>query len=66
MEINMIKKIMYTLDYQRFFPNRRLSEMIEDVEQRYTALSDETLLCVSAAGEPYRMDDENGNSGRTI
>ena len=40
--------------------------MIEDVERRYTELSDEDLFFVSAAGESYRMDDENDNSGRTI
>jgi hypothetical protein len=36
--------------------------MIEDVQQRYTSLSDEDLFFVSAAGESYRMDDENGNA----
>lgn len=55
----MVSRIKYTLDYQRFSPNSRLSEIIEDVQRRYTALSDEDLLFVSAAGEPYRMDDEN-------
>lgn len=57
----MINRIKYTLDYQKFSPNSRLSKMIEDVERRYTALSDEDLLFVSAAGEPNRMDDENDN-----
>ena len=55
----MISRMKYTLDYQRFSPNSRLSELIEDVQRRYTALSDEDLLYVSAAGEPYRLDDEN-------
>ena len=58
----MIKKIKYTLDYQKFSPNSRLSQMIEDVESRYTALSDEDLFFVSAAGESYRMDDEDDNT----
>lgn len=56
---NMVSRIKNTLDYQRFSPNSRLSEIIEDVQRRYTALADEDLLLVSAAGEPYRMDDEN-------
>jgi hypothetical protein len=47
------------MDYQRFSPNSRLSEMIDKVEQRYTELNDEDLFFVAAAGESYRMDDEN-------
>ena len=62
MEVNMINKIKYTLDYQKFSPNSRLSKMIADTERRYTALSDEDLFFVSAAGESYRMDDENDNA----
>lgn len=65
MEVNMIEKMKYIFDYQRFSSNNRLSEMIEEVERRYTALSDEDLFFVSAAGEPCRMDDENVKSGRT-
>ena len=61
----MINKMKYTLDYQKFSPNSRLSKMIDSVEQRYTELSDEDLLFVSAAGESYRMDDENVNPDRT-
>ena len=61
----MIQKIKYTFDYQKFSPNSRLSKMIEDVQQRYTSLSDEDLFFVSAAGESYRMDDENVNPDRT-
>jgi hypothetical protein len=61
----MISRIKYILDYQRFSPNSRLSELIEDVQRRYTALSDEDLLYVSAAGEPYRMDDENDIAARS-
>ena len=61
----MISRIQYTLDYQRFSPNSRLGEIIEDVQRRYTALSDEDLLFASAAGEPYRMDDENDIPSRT-
>ena len=62
----MIQKIKYTFDYQKFSPNSRLGEIIEDVQRRYTALSDEDLLIVSAAGESYRMDEDNGESNRTI
>ena len=60
----MINKMKYTLDYQKFSPNCRLSKIIDSVQQRYTELSDEDLFFVSAAGESYRMDDENVNSER--
>ena len=66
MEVNMINKMKYTLDYQKFSPNSRLSKMIESVEERYSELSDEDLLFVSAAGESYRMDDENVKSDGEI
>ena len=62
----MVRRIKFTLDYQRFSPKSRLNEIIEDVQRRYTALSDEDLLIVSAAGESYRMDEDNGESNRTI
>lgn len=54
--INRMKKIF---DYQRFSPNSRLSEIIDNVEQRYTQIHDDDLFFVAAAGEPNRMDDEN-------
>lgn len=56
-----MKNLKLTFDYQRFSPNSRLSAMIEDVESRYTELSDEDLFFVAAAGEAYRMDDDNDN-----
>lgn len=62
----MMNNLEYIFDYQKFSPNSRLSEMIADVEHRYSALSDEDLLFVSAAGESYRMDDKNDNSDRNI
>jgi hypothetical protein len=65
MEVNMINRIKNTMDYQKFSPNSRLSKMIGDTERRYTELSDEDLFFVSAAGESYRMDDENVNADRT-
>ena len=67
MEVNMINKIKNTFEYQRFSPNSRLSKMIGDVEKRYgeqrsMELDDEDLFFVAAAGEAYRMDDENAKS----
>lgn len=64
MEAAIMKNLKLTFDYQRFSPNSRLSAMIEDVESRYTELSDEDLFFVAAAGEAYRMDDENDNPDR--
>lgn len=46
------------MDYQRFSPNSRLKAMIDNVEQRYAAISDADLSFVAAAGEPYNTDDE--------
>ena len=60
----MINRIKNTLDYQKFSPNSRLTKMIEDVERRYNELSDEDLFFVSAAGDPFGMDDENDKSDR--
>ena len=60
----MINKLKYILDYQKFSSNSRLGALIDDVQRRYTAMSDEDLLFVSAAGECYRMDDANGNADR--
>lgn len=62
----MINKMKRVFDYQRFSPNSRLSEMIDKVEQRYTELNDEDLFFVAAAGESYRMDDENDFPDGTI
>lgn len=67
----MIKKMKHTFDYQKFSPNSRLSKMIEDVQQRYMEqssmeLSDEDLFFVAAAGDAYRMDDENVKSDGII
>ena len=59
LEAHMINRMKNIFDYQRFSPNSRLSEMIDTVEQRYTELQDEDLFFVAAAGESYRMDDEN-------
>lgn len=51
----MLRRIF---DYQRFSPNRRLSAIISDVENRCRALDDEDLSLVSAAGDTdatYRL-----------
>ena len=71
MEVIMINKLKYTLDFQRFSPNSRLSAMIDDVERRYVRphfreISDDGLFFVSAAGESYRMDDGNDNPNRNV
>ena len=58
----MINKLKYTLDYQKFSPNSRLSAMIDDVEQRYTALADDDLFFVAAAGEDARWDEDEDES----
>lgn len=49
-----MEKMLYRLfDFQRFSGNDRLAEIIADTEKRYgTALSDDDLECLSAAGEP--------------
>ena len=45
---NKLKKLM---DFQRFEKNQKLDEMILETERKYgTALSDEDLEIVSAAG----------------
>ena len=46
----MEKKLRRVFDYQSFSPNRRLSAMIEEVENRYRELDEEELFFVSAAG----------------
>ena len=46
----MEKKLRRVFDYQSFSPNRHLSAMIEEVENRYRELDEEELFLVSAAG----------------
>lgn len=58
MEVNMVNKLKCIMDYQRFSPNSRLKAMIDNVEQRYTVISDADLSFVAAAGETYRAGDE--------
>lgn len=50
-EIDVERMLRRVFDYQRFSPNRRLSAMIEEVENRYRALGDEELSLVAAAGD---------------
>lgn len=57
-----MEKTLYRLfDLQRFSGNHRLAEIIADTEKRYgSALSDDELEVVSAAGEPapYVREDK--------
>ena len=48
-----MKKLSQAFDFQKFQQNPRLAGVIRDVEGRYagTALSDDDLELVSAAGE---------------
>lgn len=50
-EIDVERMLRRVFDYQRFSPNRRLSAMIEEVENRYRSLDDEELSLVAAAGD---------------
>lgn len=43
----MLKNVF---DYQRFFSNGHLSAIIEEVEKRYSALDEQELSMISAAG----------------
>lgn len=59
----MERRIKNIFDYQRFSSNLRLSAMIADVEQRYAELSDnelsdEDLDFVNAAGDMYRLEED--------
>lgn len=59
-----MEKTLYRLfDLQRFSGNDRLAEIIADTEKRYgSALSDDELERLSAAGEPvppYRRSSED-------
>lgn len=51
----MEEKIKALFDYQRFFQNQRLEDMILDTEHRYHELGDDELELVSAAGDLYDM-----------
>lgn len=54
---NMLKKLF---DYQKFENNARLSSLIKETEERYSAaLSDEELFMVAAAGEPELNAEPN-------
>ena len=58
----MEQTLKQLLDYQRFAGNRRLGAILADAESRYaTALSDDDLEWVSAAGEaaPKPEDDHH-------
>lgn len=58
----MEKTLRALFDFQRFWGNSRLAEMISDTEKRYkNALSDDDLENISAAGEPFppKKTEEN-------
>lgn len=48
----MERKLKKLFDYQKFARNPRLEAMLAQAEGRCTALSDDDLSIVSAAGEP--------------
>ena len=50
----ILKKIF---DFQRFSPNKKLSKIISDVENRYHVLNDEELSLISAAGNTDITND---------
>ena len=58
----MDKKLKSMFEYQKFAQNSRLSKLIADTENRYTAheLSDDDLWLVNAAGVP-EMDPKDAN-----
>ena len=53
----MEKILKRVFDYQRFSPNRRLSKMIAETQNRYQALSDDDLFHVTAAGDIDILSD---------
>ena len=56
----MEQKLKQLLDYQRFCGNSRLSTILADVASRYaTALSDDDLEWVSAAGEAATKPEDD-------
>ncbi len=60
------RSISRLFDLQRFAQNDRLAKMIRDVECRYgTALSDDDLTCVNAAGEVESVMSSNQSSDGT-
>ena len=59
----MEKLLEKLFEYQRFDPSSKLSRLIEETEERLgSALSDEDIECVNAAGElpipPYAPHKE--------
>ncbi len=60
----MEKKIARLFDYQKYAANKDLSDIIGDVESRYSLdsmeLSDDDLSLVSAAGAFHAQAEEKG------
>lgn len=55
----MEEKLKQLFEFQRFSPDKRLSQMIADVRFRYGQLSDEALELVAAAGEPTFAEERD-------
>lgn len=59
----MEKALRAMFDFQRFFGEPKLAEIISDVEARCGgALPDDALENVSAAGEPFQPKKTEGGS----
>ena len=59
---NAERQLQRLFDFQRFEKNSRLENMLLDTEHRYcSAISDDDLEYVSAAGEP--MPSDGGETG---
>ncbi|MGN0813944.1 MAG: hypothetical protein ACI4MH_01775 [Candidatus Coproplasma sp.] len=55
-------KLKNLFDYQRFEGNERLQSLIDDSDSRsFSALTDDDLEWVSAAGEPDFKDGKDGD-----
>ena len=61
----MEKILKRIFDYQRFSPNKRLSAIISEIENRYRVLDDEKLSLISAAGNTDTNDSPEKKDERT-
>ena len=60
----MDKTLKTLFDFQRIANNRRLAALISDTQSRCkTALSDDDLLLVNAAGEPTPPKNTESDKG---
>ncbi len=57
------QKLRYLFDFQKFAGNKKLNDLIQDTDTRYTrSLSDEELSYVNAAGIPAMMNIKDQNT----